>query len=160
MTDDYAKLIEEVRGTIWYNRRPDLINDLADAVEALQDRVGCDHMDAPYRRVLAERDALRESFQEAEQIHEGVVRRLSAERDALRAEVEKWRSDFHEWETVGAPLAAEQKHELERRAYTAEREHDALRAQLASMTWEGTEYHALPYHRLVGPWTPVEGEQA
>lgn len=64
---------------------------LADAAEAL----------------TAERDALRASFQEAEQIHEGVVRRLADERDALRAQLDgmferrEWGFQVGTWPPTG-----------------------------------------------------------
>ena len=45
----------------------------------------------------AERDALRASFQEAEQINEGVVRRLSAKRDVLQAQLDSMTWEFQGW---------------------------------------------------------------
>lgn len=83
---DYKALVAEAR-TGKYDSDTELIDRLADAVEALQGRVGCDHLDEPYRRLLAERDALRTQL------------------DAMTTAVDRWadrlaareRNDWADW---------------------------------------------------------------
>jgi hypothetical protein len=98
---------------------------LADAVEAL----------------TAENDMLRASFQEAEQIHEGVVRRLAAERDALQAQLDSMTVEAGVKYHPSAGVVP----------YPGEKQARAVSAGFAGRRI---------MKRLVGPWVEVKGEEA
>jgi len=82
---DHAKLIEEAERFVAARGERRDTNLVRRLTEALQKRVGCDHLDAPYRRVLAEHDALRA--------------RLTAE-----AEMLKYLLDIHDGSVPYLPL--------------------------------------------------------
>jgi hypothetical protein len=92
------------------------------------------------RDIEAERDALRASFQQAEEIHEGVVRRLAAKRDALQAQLDSMTVEWARGPS-GDRFPTEMNSEVKARYYAA-------------------ECGESVYRRLVGPWVEVKGEEA
>ncbi|MFF2054130.1 hypothetical protein ACFVU2_21165 [Leifsonia sp. NPDC058194] len=92
---------------------------------------------------------------------EALVKNPQAAFDAYCA-----RQDIHTYRELIALIE-----DVDKELATAEAERDALRAQLDSMrteertAWSGDylsddDFRQVTLQRLVGPWTPVEGEQA